>query len=59
MSEERFTKENADFVIESTEEIMKAFPKGKFVEFVVHFNDLMLFLESAKKEAPILIKKDE
>ena len=52
MTQGKFSKEEAQESIDAVTEIMKAFPKSKVGEFVGHFNDVLLFLDSAKKEAP-------
>lgn len=52
MAQGEFTKEEADATIEALEEIMKAFPKSKAVDFFGHFNDVMLFVGAAKEAAP-------
>ncbi len=50
MSQSDLTKENAINCIEGLEEVMKAMPKSKALDFVGHFNDLFLFLEACKKK---------
>ncbi len=57
MTQGKFSKEEATCTITAMEEVMKAFPKNKAVNFIGHFNDIFLFLEAAKKEAPL--EKDE
>jgi len=52
MTQGKFSKEECASCEEALNEIMKAMPKTKVVEFVGHFNDLFLFLTAAKKEAP-------
>lgn len=52
MAQGDFTKEEAQQTIEAVDEIMKALSKPKLREFIGHFNDIFLFLESAKKNAP-------
>lgn len=52
MSQGRFTKEEAEETKTAVDEIMKAIPKKKLLEFIGHFNDIFLFLEAAKKVAP-------
>lgn len=48
----RFVKAEAQNVIDATKEIMDAMPKKKLMEFLGHFNDVLLFLEAAKRAAP-------
>ena len=50
--ENRLNKEEAQNCYEAVEEIMKAFPKNKAMEFIGHFNDVMLFLGEAKEKLP-------
>lgn len=52
MSQGRFTKEECKATEEAMEEIMKAFPRKKALDFVGHFNDVMLFLAAALQAAP-------
>lgn len=53
MAQGEFTKEEAQLTKEAVEELMKAFPKTKVGQFIAHFNDIFLFLESAKRVAPL------
>lgn len=52
MAQADFTKEEADFVLECLMEIGKALSRPKKLEFFGHFNDIALFIESAKLHAP-------
>jgi len=52
MTQGKLSKEEAQSCYEATEEIMKAFPKSKALDFIGHFNDIMLFLGTAKRELP-------
>jgi hypothetical protein len=52
MAQGEFTKEEATATIEAVDELFKALPKRKAVEFIGHLNDIMLFLEVAKRGAP-------
>ena len=52
MAQGEFTKEEAKSVNEALNEIMKAFPKKKAMEFIGHFNDIFLFLAAAEAAAP-------
>ncbi len=49
---ERFTKEEADNATEATEEMFKALPKTKQMQYLGHFNDILLFIAAAKERAP-------
>lgn len=52
MAQGEFTKEECDSVKEALKEIIKAMPKSKVGDFIGHFNDLFLFINTAKKAAP-------
>ncbi len=52
MTQGEFTKEETTSCEEALNEIMKAMPKSKAVEFIGHFNDIFLYLSSAKAVAP-------
>lgn len=52
MVQGQFTKEEATATIEAVNEVMKAFPKSKVGEFIGHFNDILLYLEASKRNAP-------
>jgi len=57
MTQGKASKEEAKSCEEALNEIMKAMPKSKAVEFVGHFNDLFLFLTAVGKVLPS--EKDE
>ena len=50
MNQRDFNEENLKNCKEALEEIMKAIPKSKVVNFVGHFNDLFLFLNGCGAE---------
>jgi len=52
MTQGKFSKEECASCVEALDEIMKAMPKTKAMEFIGHFNDLFLFLGAAKEAAP-------
>ena len=52
MSQGEFTKEEGVATREAVDEIMKAMPKSKVMDFVGHFNDIFLFLNAAIEAAP-------
>jgi len=52
MTQGKLSKEEAENCYEALDEIMKAFQKNKVSEFIGHFNDVLLFLSTAKKELP-------
>jgi hypothetical protein len=52
MAQGDFTKEEAKHTEEAVDEIFKALPKKKQMEFLGHLNDIMLFLSAAGKAAP-------
>jgi len=52
MSEERFTKQEASHVIDAVNDLFKAIPKKKNMDYIGHFNDIFLFLEAAARVAP-------
>jgi len=52
MTQGKFSKEEAKASGEALNEIMKAFPKSKVLNFIGHFNDIFLFLSACEKEAP-------
>jgi hypothetical protein len=47
-----FTKEEAQSVKEAVDEMFKALPKSKQMNFLGHLNDIFLFLGAAEREAP-------
>jgi len=58
MTQGKFSKEECKSCEDALNEIMKAMPRTKAIEFVGHFNDLFLFLTAAKEAAPNEEKKD-
>lgn len=52
MAQGEFTKEEADATIEAVSDMFKAIPKSKSMNYLGHLNDVMLFIEAAKKNAP-------
>ena len=52
MTQGKASKEEAIASKEALNEIMKAMPKNKAVEFIGHFNDLFLFLDAVEKVLP-------
>lgn len=52
MTQGKFSKEEAEACDRALNEIMKAMPKSKSMDFIGHFNDLFLFLSAARKIAP-------
>ncbi len=52
MAQGDFTKEEAQETMDAFTEVMKALSKKKQIEFFGHANDILLFLERAKRAAP-------
>ena len=52
MTQGKFTKEETTSCEEALNEIMKAMPKNKCMDFIGHFNDIFLYLTAAKEVAP-------
>ena len=52
MTQGKFSKEEAKSCSEALNEVMKAMPKSKAMDFIGHFNDIFLFLSAAEKAAP-------
>lgn len=52
MTQGKFSKEEAEAAIEAVTEVFDSMPKKKKIEFLGHANDIFLFLEAAKREAP-------
>lgn len=52
MAQGEFTKQEADATIEAVKELIDAIPKVKKMAFFGHANDIFLFLQVAKKNAP-------
>ena len=51
MAQGDFTKAEATETMKAVEELFNAVAKSKRVEYFGHLNDIMLFLEAAKREA--------
>jgi len=52
MAQGQFTKEEAAETVNAVEELFDAVPKSRRPHFVGHLNDILLFLDAAKKAAP-------
>jgi hypothetical protein len=52
MAQGEFTKEEADATDEAVNEMFKALPKTKQMDFIGHLNDILLFVGAAKRAAP-------
>ena len=52
MAQGNFTKNEAQETMDSFMEVMKGLSKPKQMDFFGHANDIMLFLEAAKRAAP-------
>lgn len=52
MAQGEFTKQEAEETKTAVDEIFKAIPKTKQINFIGHLNDIFLFLEAAKRVAP-------
>lgn len=52
MSRSDLTKQNAANCYEALNEMFEAIPKSKRMNYLGHWNDLSLFLESAKQKLP-------
>ena len=49
MAQGEFTIEECKHARECVDEVMKAFPKNKVINFVGHFNDLFLFIDAGQR----------
>lgn len=49
--QEQITKARAKEIVEAVDEMFKAIPKSKQMEYLGHFNDVCLFLEQVSREA--------
>jgi hypothetical protein len=58
MAQGQFTKEEAQETMKSVEEMFEAITKSKRFGYLGHLNDIMLFLEAAKRTAPEETKKE-
>lgn len=52
MAQGEFTKQEAANTDEAVNEMFKAIPKSKQINYLGHLNDILLFLAAAKKAAP-------
>jgi hypothetical protein len=52
MAQGEFTKEEAKATKDAVEEIFRALTRPKRIEFLGHFNDVLLFLGAAERAAP-------
>ena len=52
MAQGQFTKEEAQATIEAVEDMFNGFARAKKLNYLGHLNDILLFLEAAKKVAP-------
>lgn len=52
MAQGQFSKQEADATATAVDEMFNAIPKSKRMEFIGHLNDIMLFIEAAKRSAP-------
>lgn len=52
MSQGDFTKEEAAATEEAFQEVFKALPKRKQLDFLGHANDIYLFLAACRRECP-------
>ena len=52
MTQGKLSKEEAKSCNEAVVEIMKAMPKSKAMNFIGHFNDVLLFLNAAERDLP-------
>ncbi len=52
MAQGQFSKQEADATVKAVDELFNAIPKSKRMEFIGHLNDIMLFIEAAKRSAP-------
>lgn len=52
MAQGEFTKEEADETIKALDQLFKGLTKRKQMDFLGHLNDISLFIEAAKRNAP-------
>lgn len=52
MAQGEFTKQEADETYKAVEEIFTALSRPKKIEFLGHLNDILLFINAAKQNAP-------
>jgi len=52
MSQGSFTKQEAEETVKAIGEMFNAIPKSRRMEYIGHYNDILLFIEAAKQAAP-------
>ena len=52
MAQGDFTREKAQIMEETFNEVFKALPEKKQIEFLGHANDIYLFLAACQRECP-------
>jgi hypothetical protein len=52
MAQGEFTKEEAQATLETVEDMFEGLPKTKRLNYIAHLNDVLLFVEAAKRAAP-------
>ena len=52
MAQGQFTKHEAQHAIETVDQMFRAIPKRKALEYIGHLNDVLLFRQAAKRAAP-------
>jgi hypothetical protein len=57
MAQGQFTKEEAQATLEAVDDMFKGFSRAKKLDYLGHLNDILLFLEAAKRAAPAEVKK--
>lgn len=58
MAQGQFTKEEAEQTKQTVEEMFKAIPKSRRMEYIGHLNDILLFIEAAHQVAPFESKPE-
>lgn len=52
MAQGEFTKAEANEMLDALREMWEALPKSKRGDYLGHFNDIGLFIEAARRNAP-------
>ena len=52
MAQGQFTKEEAERTAETVKELFNAIPKNRRLKWIGELNDIFLFIDAAKAEAP-------
>ena len=52
MAQGHFTKQEAKATAEAVEELFDALPKSRRMDYIGHLNDIYLFIDAAKRNAP-------